>query len=70
MSTGGGVGGPGMKAGEGLGDTVTTKDVQRAREMADRSGTPFVWQREDPVEGLPIGMRHRIEKELNGRSTG
>jgi hypothetical protein len=34
------------------------------KERADRSGNPFKWSRGDPLDGLPDGMKERIEKAL------
>jgi hypothetical protein len=38
--------------------------LQKIKDTADRSGNAIVWKRGDPVEGLPPGMRGRIEKAL------
>jgi predicted amidophosphoribosyltransferase len=39
----------------------------RLKKLADESGNPVIWRRGDPIEGLPEGMRRRVEKALNSR---
>jgi hypothetical protein len=39
----------------------------RLKRLADESGNPVIWRRGDPIEGLPEGMRRRVEKALNSR---
>lgn len=51
-------------SGEGLQNAITTEHIHKAKEIADQAGNPIIWRRGDPIEGLSVGMRQRIEKEL------
>jgi hypothetical protein len=40
------------------------KILPKLKEAADQSGNVKVWHRGDPLEGLNLGMKERIERAL------
>jgi hypothetical protein len=44
--------------------SVNRKAMDKLRQSANESGNPVIWNRGDPLDGLPEGVRKRIEKAI------